>query len=277
MIYVTKFDGRKEPFLKEKIIRTCLRIRASYEQAKAVADEIEKKAYDGIPTKKILELIFKYLKNFKPEVKYQIDLREAIALLKPKPDFERFVQLILSEYGYEVKSNLVVAGSCVEHEIDGILRKEDEIIMLEVKHHLNHHVYTGLDVVLEVNSSLEDLKEGFKLRRNSINFSKALIVCNTKFSDHAIRYAKCKGIELIGWKYPEEKGLESLIEEKKLYPITFLRDLNEKTREKFSFAGIFLLKQLLDLSLEEIHEKTGISRSKLRKLVENAMEIIYSK
>ncbi|MEM2180912.1 MAG: restriction endonuclease, partial [Nitrososphaeria archaeon] len=153
----------------------------------------------------------------------------------------------------------------------------DEIIMLEVKHHLNHHVYTGLAVVLEVNSTLEDLKEGFKLGKNTINFSRALIVCNTKFSDHAIRYAKCKGIELIGWKYPEEKGLESLIEEKKLYPITFLRDLDEKVREKFSVAGIFLLKQLLDLSLEEIHEKTGISRSKLRKLVENAKEIISSK
>ncbi len=276
MVYVKKFDGREEPFLKEKIIRTCLRMHASYEQAKAIADEIEKKAYDGIETKKILDLIFKYLKNFKPEVKYQIDLREAIALLKPKPDFERFVQLILNEYGYEVKGNLVLAGGCVEHEIDGILKKENEIIMLEVKHHLNHHVYTGLDTVLEVNSSLEDLKEGFKLGKNAIKFSKALIVCNTKFSDHAIRYAKCKGIELIGWKYPEEKGLERLIEEKKLYPITFLKDLDEKTREKFSFAGIFLLKQILDLSIEELYQRTGIPRSKLKKLVESAKEIFSS-
>lgn len=276
MIYVTKFDGRREPFLKEKIIRTCLRMHASYEQAKIIADEIEKRAYDGIQTKKILEMIFKYLKNFKPEVKYQIDLREAIALLKPKPDFERFVQLILSEHGYEVKPNLIVPGNCVEYEIDGILKKGNEIIMLEVKHHLNHHVYTGLDVVLEVNSSLEDLKEGFRLGKNNINFSKALIVCNTKFSDHAIRYAKCKKIELIGWKYPEEKGLEMLIEEKKLYPITFLKDLDEKTREKFSFAGILLLKQLLELSLEELHVRTGISKSRLKKLVENAKEIISS-
>ena len=274
MIYVTKFDGRKEPFLKEKIIRTCLRMHASLEQAKLIADRIETEAYEGIPTKKILKLIFKHLKEFKPEIKHQIDLREAIALLKPKPDFERFVQLILKAYGYEVEGNRIIPGNCVEHEIDGILRKGDETIYLEVKHHFNHHVYTGLDVVLEVNSTLEDLKEGFRNGKNSINFTQALIVCNTKFSEHAKRYAKCKGINLIGWRYPEEKGLERLIEEKKLYPVTFLKGLDEKIREKFSNAGIVLLKQLVEKSLEELHRETGISKNKLKKIVEKARQLV---
>jgi len=274
MIYVTKFDGRKEPFLKEKIIRTCLRMHASLEQARLIADRIEAEAYEGIPTKKILKLIFKHLKEFKPEIKHQIDLREAIALLKPKPDFERFVQLILKAYGYEVEGNRIIAGNCVEHEIDGILRKDDETIYLEVKHHFNHHVYTGLDVVLEVNSTLEDLREGFRNGKNNINFTQALIVCNTKFSEHAKRYAKCKGINLIGWRYPEEKGLERLIEEKKLYPVTFLKGLDEKIREKFSNAGIVLLKQLVEKSLEELHRETGISKNKLKKIVEKARQLV---
>ncbi len=274
MIYVTKFDGRKEPFLKEKIIRTCLRMHASLEQAKLIADRIEAEAYEGIPTKKILKLIFKHLKEFKPEIRHQIDLREAIALLKPKPDFEKFVQLILKEYGYEVEGNRIIPGNCVEHEIDGILRKDGETIYLEVKHHFNHHVYTGLDIPLEVNSIFEDLKKGFRNGKNSINFTQALIVCNTKFSEHAIRYAKCKGIKLIGWRYPEERGLERLIEEKKLYPITFLKGLDEKTREKFSSAGIVLIKQLVEKSLEELHRETGISKSKLKKIVEKARQLV---
>ena len=275
-MYVTKFDGRKEPFSKDKIVRTCLRMHANYEQAKLVAEKIEEEAYDGIPTNEILKLIFKYLQEFRPEVEHERDLREAISLLKPKPDFEKFVQLILKESGYEVESNMVIPGACVEHEIDGVLRKDGETILLEVKHHFNHHVYTGLDVILEVNSTLEDLKEGFNLKMNSINFSKALVVCNTKFSNHAIKYAKCKGIELIGWRYPEEKGLESLIEEKKLYPITFLKDVDGEIRERLSEAGIVLLKQILDFKVEELQEKTGISKSELRKIVEKAKEVIYS-
>jgi transcriptional regulator NrdR family protein len=64
MIFVTKFDGRKQPFDKSKIIRTCLRMHASLEQAKEIADKIEKKIYDGIPTKKILRMIFTYLKKY---------------------------------------------------------------------------------------------------------------------------------------------------------------------------------------------------------------------
>jgi HJR/Mrr/RecB family endonuclease len=274
MIFVTKADGRKEEFKREKIIRTCLRMEASQEQAEMIANEIEKRIYDGVETRKILQMIFKFLQKFRPEIKYQIDLREAISSLRPKPDFERFVQLLLKEYGYEVITNQIIQGFCVDHEIDAIAKKDYQTILVEIKHHFNHHAYTGKDVFLEAQATLEDLIEGRKAEKNSINFNKILIVCNTKFSDHAKKYALCKGIDFIGWKYPEERGLERLIEEKKLYPITFLKDLDTKSRDRLGNTGIVMLKQLLEESLEEINKKTKISKKKLRVFVEKTREII---
>lgn len=274
MIFVTKADGRKEEFKREKIIKTCLRMRVSQDQAETIADEIEKRIYDGIETRKILRMIFKFLQKFRPEIKYQIDLREAISFLRPKPDFEKFVQLLLKEYGYEVTPNQIIQGFCVDHEIDAIAKKDNQTILVEIKHHFNPHAYTGKDVFLEAQAILEDLIEGRKAGKNSIDFNKILIVCNTKFSDHAKKYALCKGIDFIGWKYPEERGLERLIEEKKLYPITILKNLDVKSEGKLGDAGIVMVKQLIEESLEELHKKTKIPRKKLRVLIENVKKIV---
>jgi HJR/Mrr/RecB family endonuclease len=274
MIFVTKFDGRKQAFDKSKIIRTCLRMHANLEQAKEIADKIEKKIYDGIPTKKILQMIFTYLKKYRPEIEHEIDLREAIALLKPKPDFEKFVQALLKEFGYKVIPNQIVCGKCVEHEIDAIAEKDGEKIFVEIKHHLNSHTYTGVDICLETFARLLDLREGFEEGLNKINFTKALIICNTKFSEHAKKYARAKGIQLIGWREPEERGLERMIEEKKLYPITFLKILDRESQEKLVNSGIVFLKQLIEKDPKELSRKTKISISKIKTFLNCAGKIL---
>ncbi len=275
MIWVTKADGTRQPFQREKVIRTCLRMRASREAAEAVADKIERRAYDGIPTKKVLQMIFRYLKSYRPAVGHQIDLRKAISMLRPKPDFERFVQLLLREHGYEVTPNQIVRGKCVEHEIDGVASLGGETFLVEVKHHYRHHTYTGLDVFRQARATFEDLTEGYTLNVNSTNFTKALVVCNTKSSKHASQYAECRGIKHIGWKAPPERGLEQLIEEKRLYPITFLRGLDRGTREKLADSGVLLLKQLVEGNISKIGKRTGIQRKHLVELTEKAKEILY--
>ncbi len=274
MIWVTKADGTRQPFQREKVIRTCLRMRVSTEAAEAIVDKIEGRVYDGIPTKKILQMIFRYLKSYRPAVRHQIDLREAISMLRSKPDFERFVQLLLREHGYEVTSDQIVRGRCVEHEIDAVASLGGETFLVEVKHHYGHHTYTGLDVFREVRATFEDLTEGYGLGVNSINFTKALVVCNTKSSKQASQYAKCRGIKHIAWKAPPERGLEQLIEEKRLYPITFLKGLDKGTRAKLADNEVLLLKQLIEGKISKLGKRTGIQRKRLIELRKNAKEII---
>jgi hypothetical protein len=265
MVYVTKADGSRQPFDKQKIINTCLRLQATLEQAQSIADKIEARAYDGIPTKKILQMVFQYMKKYRPAIGYQIDLKQAIAMLRSKPDFEIFVAKIFEALGYKVETNLIIQGRCIEHEIDVVARKNEELILVEAKHHVNHHTYSGLDVFLQLNSTLEDLREGYENGKNSFRFTRAILVCNTKVSEHAKRYALCKGLEFIAWKFPPERGLERIIEEFKLYPITFLRGIEKEEACKLANVGIVAIKQLLD-DAEEISRKSGISKTRVLEL-----------
>lgn len=271
---VRKADGSLQDFEKEKVIRTCLRMGATREEAEWVAGEVEKKVYENIPTREILQLIFKYLGELKPKLKHQRDLREAISLLKPKPDFELFIGKILEEYGYKIERNLIIPGRCVEHEVDVVAKRDEETLLVEIKHHYNHHTYTGLRVFLEAWAAYEDIREGFEKGNHNFNFTKLLVISNTKLSAHGKRFCECKGISYIGWRYPEERGLERLIETKKLYPISIMRNLEEKERDKLVNAGIVLIKQIASLKPEELHKKTKIPKEFCLKMIQKANEIL---
>ena len=272
--FVTKADGTKQLFSKEKVMRTCLRMGATITVAESIADEIEARLYDGIETKKILQMIFKSLRRHKPVIRHQIDLRKALSLLKSAPDFERFVQILLSEHGYEVTPNQIIRGRCVEHEVDAIARKNGKTCIVEVKHHIKYHTPTSLDVTRIARAVFEDLTEGNELGLNSLKIDYVLIVCNTKLSEHAKRYADCRGIKHIGWSSPQNRDLQTMIEEKKLYPITFLKGLNVETRNKLTSKGILLLKQLIERHPAELTRQTGISREKLDSMLGNARAIL---
>lgn len=273
-IFVRKADGTRQPFHRLKVINTCLRMHASKEIAEKIADKIENRLYNDIPTKKILQMIFSYLKKYQPAVKHQIDFRRAISLLRPKPDFERFIQMLLEAHGYTVSCNQIVRGRCVEHEIDAVATKGNKTYLVEIKHHSNYHIYTGLDVPRIARATFEDLTEGFNLGLHPIDFSKVLVVCNTKFSEHASRYAKCRGIRQIGWKTPPKEGLERMIEEKKLHPVTILKGLNKSNREKLLDSGLILLKQLISRDVHELSKKTKIPMKQLTEAVKKAKEIL---
>lgn len=273
-IFVTKADGTRQLFDRDKVVRTCLRMGASREIAAAIVNEIERKMYDGIETRKILQMIHRMLSNSEPAVKHLIDLRKALGLMKPKPGFERFVQILLSEHSYEVTSNRIIMGKCVEHEVDAIARKNGITYIVEVKHHFNYHVPTGLDVSRIARAVYEDVTEGFELGLNNVKVDRAMIVCNTKLSEHAKRYAKCRGIHYIGWSSPVDRGLQTLIEEKKLYPMTYLKGLDSATEERLTCAGIVLLKQLAAKSVGELRRETGLAEETLESMVNKAKTIL---
>jgi len=242
--------------------------------AELIAEEIETRIYAGIETKKILQMIFKRLRKHKPVIRHQIDLRKALSLLNPAPDFERFIQLLLSEHGYEVTPNQIVRGKCVEHEVDAVARKNGKTCIVEVKHHFKYHTPTSLDVSRISRAVFEDVTEAYELGLNNLKIDYALIVCNTKLSEHAKRYADCRGIRHIGWSSPPNHDLQTMIEEKKLYPITFLKGLNAETRNKLAHNGIILLKQLTEKNPTALRRQTGISKEKLGSIVGKARTIL---
>jgi hypothetical protein len=180
----------------------------------------------------------------------------------------------MREVGFDVEGNKVLRGKCVENEVDGILRRNSQTIMLEVKHHTAPHTKTRLDIPREVCSIFEDLTEGFALGYHDIDFTDALIVCNTKFTTEGKKYADCRGIGSLCWKDPTERGLEVLIEDEKFYPITILRAVDKKLKTALCDNGIILLEQILDADLKKLAMKTGIYEERLEGLERSARKIL---
>ena len=231
---MTKADGSRQLFDKEKVVRTSLRMGASQELALAVADRVESRAYEGMPTSKVLQLIFRFTRKGKPGVGHLFDLRRGLSLMGSKPEFELFVQVLLAHHGFEVSPNRILKGRCGEHEVDAIAKKGGFTYFVEAKHHLSYHAPTGLDESRIARAILEDVSEGFQMGTSDLRVDKAMIVTNTRYSEHAIRYGRCRDITQVGWNYPANKGLETMIEEKNLHPLSCLRGLRSEDRLKAS-------------------------------------------
>jgi len=273
---VKKADRSVQPFDKAKIVKTCLRMGANREIAEEISEKIEAKAYDGMETEVILQMIFRHLRKHRPLIRHFLDLRKGLSLLRSKPDFERFVQIMLIEKGCRVSSNRIIRGRCTEHEVDAIASKDDVTYFVEVKHHLNYHTPTGLDESRIARAVLEDVTEGRELGLNNLEIDRAMIVTNTKFSEHAKQYGECRGISLIGWSYPPYQGLQDLIEEKKLYPITCLKRLKQETMMKLSSVGIVTMKQLVREEPEDLATKTELERKTLETIRDKAKSYLSS-
>ena len=233
-IFVTKANGEREEFKKEKIVRTCLRAGASREIAERIASYIESIAYDGIPTREIYHAILRELDKVERKAARLYRLREAISELSPRA-FELFVKEIFENLGYECEHSVIALGEILDHELDVVARKNGETKIIECKHHVNFHRLCNVHIVLYFWAVLQDLKAGYKIGKNNLSFNKAAIVTNTKFTQRAVKYALAKGIELIGWRYPRESGLEKLVEKAKVLPITILnvgKSLLQKLMER---------------------------------------------
>lgn len=276
-IFVTKASGEREPFDVEKLRRTCERAGASKKLAAQVAAAVEKKVYDGIPTKEILDLILKELEKEKPYLAARYDLKGAIMRLGPAGFmFEQVLGELLEEYGYKTTVHSIVRGACVSHEIDVVAKNKEELVAIEAKYHNAPGIYTGVKDALYVWARYLDLKEGAR-KGTCPDFTSMWLVTNTKFSSDAITYAECKKMKMVGWKYPPKNGLQSMLDAKKLYPITAMRTMDPDSLRKMSAANLMFCKDLVDRGMEELGRLTGISARKLRILQDEAAMVCGAK
>ena len=269
-VFITKANGSRQLFDREKIIRTCLKMGVNQKIAIDIVNEVESQLYDGITTSKIFKLVFNLLEDKKPVVRHFLDLRKALSLMISKPEFERFVQILLSFNGYKVSSNQLLQGKCVQHEVDGLARKDGVTFFVEAKHHYHYHTPTGLDESRIARAVLEDVTEGYEMEKNNLKIERAMLVTNTRFSEQAIIYGKCRNILQIGWHSSGELSLQRMIEEKKVYPLSCIRGLQTETRIRLVDSGIILIKQLISSDPSKLSRKSGISSSTLRRTIEKA-------
>ena len=271
MVWIVKRDGRKETFDRKKIIRTCIRSGASKEVAEEIAREIERKVYDGISTDKILKMVLELLEEKTLAQAARYDLKMALFRLGPAGyEFEKFVARLLREYGYKTRTNVIIKGYCVSHEVDVIAEKDGKIYMIECKFHNTPGIYTGLKEVMYTYARFLDIKQG----PNDHRFTRAWLFTNTKFSNDAKKFAKCRDVLLTGWKFSGNESIEKLLERKKLYPITVLRSVSKKEEEILIDAGFVFCRDLLKENPKIISNHTGIKLKKINEIIREAEKLL---
>ena len=238
-------------------MRSMKRVGVPDELQPMVVQHIKERLRPNIPTSEIFYHILEFLKTKDTKASLRFNLKQAIFDLGPTGfPFERYIERIFQYMEYRTQVDVILEGECVHHEIDLLVEKEGKRDMIEAKFHNQGGSKTEIHVALYTYARYLDVKE-----KNNID--KVWIITNTKLSQDAVHYAQCKGINVIGWNYPDRGNLQNFVEYPGMYPITILNVLSNEERRQLLEHNIVLCSDLLSYSEEEIAAKSGIDRHKI--------------
>src|SRR5581483_9188859 len=189
MDYVIKSDGTREPFDVSKLESSLKKSGASDPIIKRIVGQISDRLEPGITTHEIYKYAFGLLHKEEQPVAFQYSLRRAIMELGPSGfPFEEYVAEIFKHKGYQTKTDQIVKGFCVEHEIDVVAWNEEKLIMAEAKFHNELGTKSDLKVALYVKARFDDLRKMKFNYGKERDLDEGWLVTNTKFTSTAIEY-----------------------------------------------------------------------------------------
>lgn len=273
-ILVTKASGETELYDREKIRKSIIGAGAGEQIAERILREVDAKLYNGITTEKIFKMVFKLLSKHHPSSASRFDLKGAIMRIGPAGyPFETFFSEVMREYGYEVKLRQIVQGRCVPHEIDVVAKDKKKTYMVECKYHNNRGTRSNIHDGLYTWARFLDLEEG-AAEGKCEKFDQPWLVTNTKLTSEVIEYGNCRGLEILGWSYPQHNNLRMMVESKNLYPVTVLRSVDKFSLEKLFIANIMLAKDLLKFQPRQLSSNTNIPPNRAELIIDEAMGVL---
>ena len=240
MITVIKANGEKEPFSEDKLRNSIQRAGIENEFQNELVRKIKEQLYDNIPTSKIYDYVIRFLDDSNKPMSGKYSLKKAIMDLGPSGyPFEDFIAEVLKRMGFTTKTRVAIAGSCINHEVDVVAEKDGKKIMVEAKFHNLTGTKTKVHVALYTKARFDDIKE-------RSNLDEAWIVTNTKTTTDVIDYARCSGMHVISWDFPNNGSLRDLIEKSRLHPVTALTSLSFSQKQQLLSDHVVLCKDIYD-------------------------------
>lgn len=285
-ILIIKEDGEREEFdpvkLQESLEKAGAQPTMADKIVRTIVEDIQKGVCDpnsadggSCSVHAIHHKAFSMLQEMSTAIAARYSLRRSIMEFGPTGfPFEDYVAGLYAAKGYKTLTDQMVLGGCVPHEVDVVAWKENELMMAEVKYHNEQQNKTDLKVTLYVKARYDDLKEtvfdyeGMKPRK----IDTWLLITNTKFTDTAVKYAECKGLNLVSWVYPKKGNLLDMIEETKLHPVTCLTTLTSGEKKELLKRNIVLCKTIYDD--RTILKDLGYSAAKIVAVIEEIAQVI---
>ncbi|SFA92700.1 Restriction endonuclease [Flavobacterium swingsii] len=270
---IVKHSGDIVDFDRDKLERSLLKSGANESIVENVLASIEREIYEGISTKRIYKLAFKLLKKSSNSHAARYNLRAAIQLLGPAGFFfEKYMALVFASEGYQTKNNLTLQGKCITHEIDVLIKRNNEISMIECKFHAVRETNSDVKVPMYILSRFNDLKDRpHHIFSNSDRISKCRIVTNNRFTTDAVTFANCSDLNLLSWDYPKNNNLRTKIDNNNLYPITCLTTLSIAEKDKLLILDVIMVKEIINNS--EHLEKIGLSSNRIKNVLKEASDL----
>ena len=254
---VIKATGEREKFDIAKLRRSLQNAGAEPPTVRSVIKHLEEHGFlqDGVTTKKIYHEAYRLIKKQSKRVAGHYKLKESLLELGPSGyPFEVLMSEIFRALGYQTEVGKIVEGKCISHEIDVIAKDEHEVIMMECKFHNRQKHHSNVIIPLYVQSRFQDVSEGWQRANPSASRRyQGYAVTNTRFTQEAIDYARCVGLKLLSWNFPEGQGLKKLIEQTNIHPITSLSSLTKKDKRLLLKHKIVHCRQLLSRQ-KALHE-----------------------
>lgn len=268
---IIKADGNEEFFDASKLRTSLTRAGATAADVDTIVSSIEAKLEDGMTTEDIYRNAFDMLKQGERTNAARYSLRRAMVDLGPTGfPFEDYLTRLFSNQGYATATRLIIQGKCAPHEVDVIAYRGEECIAIEAKFHLQAGTKSDLQVALYSYARGLDIR-GVRPLPGAPPISKSLIVTNTKFTTTAIGYAKCIGLDLLSWDYPEEHNLYDLIRAARLYPVTVLPSLSAHGKRALLAQGTVLCADVLDN--QALLKSAGISDKEIPAILEESARL----
>ncbi len=261
---VIKATGDLQKFSPKKIYKTIREAGGSNKLAKESIIFVKKHYHKNLETKEILNLLVNFLKK-EPGVSERYDLKRAIMSLGPSGfPFEDFFSSVLRYYGFKTTTGIKIKGKAVYQEID-IIAEKNKKFMIECKYRNETGGRIKLKPAMYTYARFLDVKKH--------GFNQSWLVTNTKCSSDARKYSQGVNQKITSWKYPEKASLKKLIEKPKLYPITILKNLSTKAKEKLYELKILVAKDLLNYSIKELQLKTKLSKKEIEKIIQEVKDV----
>jgi hypothetical protein len=275
-ILIQKASGEKEVFDTKKLLGSLKRSGASEENADMVVSEILSKLYEGITTREIYNSAFKILRSLKNSNAARYSLKNAIMQLGPTGHpFEYFIGEVFASQGFKVEVGQVIKGRCVTHEVDVIATKNNTQYLVECKFYNSHGKYANVQVPLYIKSRVDDI---VAYRKNLAEFKdtnfQGWVVTNTRFTDDALSYGQCIGLNMMGWDIPQKKSLKELVEQENLFPITVLTNLTKKDKAILLGKGIVLCRHIF--KNPKVLDHLFIKENKKAQILKEIKELVKS-
>ena len=270
---IVKHSGDIVNFEKSKLEKSLLKSGANQNIVENVLKQIDGKLYDGITTKKIYKIAFDLLKKESNVNAARYNLRASLELLGPAGFyFEKYISYLFREEGYTTLVNLNLEGKCVSHEVDLVIQKGNQVKMIECKFHSNRDIVSDVKVPMYILSRFNDLKsKEYVIFDQPTYINNCLIATNNRFSDDAIKFAVCSGLELLSWDFPKGNNLRNKIENTHLYPITCLTTLSLAEKEQLLMLDIIVANQLKEDS--ESLSFIGLSQNRIKNICKEVSEL----